>query len=172
MIFHLPICERKHIESPAETPFVTQRLPNMPCKTLQCPATGGAPGSQPSGRFCLDSVSNGLRSRAQNVISLFLWCLRMPMLPVFMKWHHVFRRKKKTNILNMFTENCLLYIHIIIYLFYSQCALHNQDIGFVAFCPCSHPKLLQPFCKDIYRRWTVTVSFSAVSNGLLVASTK
>lgn len=103
----------------------------------------------------------------------FLWCLRMPMLPVFMKWHHVFRRKKKkTNILNMFTENCLLYIHIIIYLFYSQCALHNQDIGFVAFCPCSHPKLLQPFCKDIYRRWTVTVSFSAVSNGLLVASTK
>lgn len=34
------------------------------------------------------------------------------------------------------------------------------------------PKLLQPFCKDIYRCWTVTVSFSAVSNGLLVASTK
>lgn len=122
----------------------------MPCETLQCPATGGRSRFPALGSVRLGSVSVLMAMgcvHGPRMLSLFFFVMFADanvaciyeMTPCF--------QKKKTNILNMFTENCLLYIHIIIYLFYSQCALHNQDIGFVAFCPCSHPNCCSLFVK-------------------------
>lgn len=121
----------------------------MPCETLQCPATGGRSrfpalrlGSARSRFLWQWAAFTGPECYLSFFFVMFadanVACI-YEMTPCF--------QKKKTNILNMFTENCLLYIHIIIYLFYSQCALHNQDIGFVAFCPCSHPNCCSLFVK-------------------------
>lgn len=141
----------KHIESPAELRNTIRhsKVTKYAMRNTTMSCDRGRSGSQPSAQLG-SALSRFLWQWAaftgpECYLFFFLWCLRMPMLPVFMKWHHVF--KKKTNILNMFTKNCLLYIHIMIYLFYSQCALHNQDIGFVAFCPCSHPNCCSLFVK-------------------------
>lgn len=142
----------KHIESPAElrNNIRHSKVTKYAVRNTTMSCDGGAL-SVPSprlgsARLCLGSYGNGLRSRAQNVISFFFVMFADANVACIYEMTPCFQ-KKKTNILNMFTENCLLYIHIIIYLFYSQCALHNQDIGFVAFCPCSHPNCCSLFVK-------------------------
>lgn len=143
----------KHIESPAElrNNIRHSKVTKYAVRNTTMSCDGGAL-SVPSprlgsARLCLGSYGNGLRSRAQNVISFFFCDVCGCQCCLYLWNDTMFSEKKKTNILNMFTENCLLYIHIIIYLFYSQCALHNQDIGFVAFCPCSHPNCCSLFVK-------------------------
>lgn len=68
----------------------------------------------------------------------------MPMLPVFMKWHHVFWK--------LTYLPCLLYIHK--YLFIVLCFAQSK----YRVCCFVFPKLLLPFFFYLYRPWTVTIS--------------